>query len=182
MGYNKRLAENKLNRIGKRNRGGYAPTEIEIEDNTGYTDQYQRQKNTEAVQEFNTRIIAWGNKVNDALRNSIEAMISSDRKLSKSLKQNYRHYGKPVMKGQEITSIGFAFEAAGLYVHLGVGRGYNMTNGTRTIHTKDNVWKRRPKQWFNPVIEQFIPELQKIVYDYCGQLIINTTRIYIKNF
>lgn len=182
MSIGKRLYEQRLNRPRKTNRkSGYTPIEVEIHDETGLTDQYQRQKDVEAVTSFNTRIQAWGLRVNSALKQSIDSMIDRDKKLSRSLKQNYRHYGKPV-QNSEITSIGFSFEAAGLYVHLGVGRGYNMTNGTRTLHTKDNVWRRQPKEWFNPVIERFIPELQEIVSEYCGQLFINTTRIYIKNF
>ncbi len=84
------------------------------------------------------------------------------------------------MDGQEITSIGFGFKAEGVYVHLGVGRGYNMENGTRILtKTTDNEWKREPKPWFNPVIEQHIPELVEIVKKYCGTLLVNTTRIYI---
>ena len=50
-----------------------------------------------------------GKKVDDALRLSVARWIDTDKKLSKSLKQNYRHYGKTPMDGQEITSIGFGF-------------------------------------------------------------------------
>ena len=96
------------------------------------------------------------------------------------MKQNYRHYGKPPTEGEEITSIGFRFREEGIYVHLGVGKGYNMEGGTRILTKKtDNEWKRQPKPWFNPVIEQHIQELVEIVREYCGKLIVNTTRIYI---
>ena len=67
--------------------------------------------NKEAVAEFNANVKAWGKKVDDALRLSVARWIDTDKKLSKSLKQNYRHYGKTPMDGQEITSIGFGFKA-----------------------------------------------------------------------
>lgn len=160
--------------------GNRYPLDVIIEGDAGYTQQFERQQNKEAVAEFNANVRAWGKKVDDALRLSVARWIDTDKKLSKSLKQNYRHYGKTLMDGQEITSIGFGFKAEGVYVHLGVGRGYNMENGTRILtKTTDNEWKREPKPWFNPVIEQHIPELVEIVKKYCGTLLVNTTRIYI---
>ena len=160
--------------------GNRYPLDVVIEGDAGYTQQFERQQNKEAVAEFNANVRAWGKKVDDALRLSVARWIDTDKKLSKSLKQNYRHYGKTPMDGQEITSIGFGFKAEGVYVHLGVGRGYNMENGTRILtKTTDNEWKREPKPWFNPVIEQHIPELVEIVKKYCGTLLVNTTRIYI---
>lgn len=186
MGYYKNSGVEKQNRSSKRNRssrgGGMAPLDITIEGDSGYTQQFERQQDAAAVQEFNTKIKAWGALVDAALKTSIQTWVKEDKALSGSLKQNYRHWGKSVAKGEEITSIGFAFKESGLFLHLGVGRGYNMTNGTRTISTKDNVWRRQPKPWFNPVIEQFIPELQQIVQEYCGAMIINTTKIFIQNY
>lgn len=156
------------------------PLDITIEGDTGITQQFERQQDAKAVTAFNGRIRAWGKKVNEALQASVSKWIDEDKKLSASIRQNYRHWGKVPAKGEEITSIGFGFNTDGLYVHLGVGRGYNMEGGTRVITKKSNKdWNREPKPWFNPVIEQHIPELQQIVVDYCGSLFINTTRIYI---
>ena len=153
---------------GRRNRKGEGyPIELYIEGDTGITQQWERQQDKEAVAAFNRKVRAWGAAVNAALKSSIGQMIAEDKTLSASLRQNYRHWGKAPKAGQEITSIGFAFEEAGLYVHLGVGRGYN----------RDML--RKPKPWFDPVIEQHIPALEKIVADYCGDLFINTTRILI---
>lgn len=167
------------NRSRKRGGEGY-PLDIWIEGDTGLTQQWERQQDRKAVAEFNRKVRAWGTKVNAALQASIGEMIAEDKTLSGSLKQNYRHWGKAPQAGQEITSIGFGFEEAGLYVHLGVGRGYNREGGTVVVtkrHNRDMM--RRPKPWFDPVIEQHIPELEKIVTDYCGELFINTTRILI---
>lgn len=156
------------------------PLDVIIEGDTGYTQQFERQQNKEAVAAFNAKVRAWGAKVDAALGSSIERWIDKDKELSKSLKQNYRHYGKSPMAGQEITSIGFSFKPEGVYVHLGVGRGYNMEGHTRIVTKKtDKEWNRDPKPWFNPIIEQHISELVEIVKEYCGTLLVNTTRIYI---
>lgn len=179
-----RMAESQ-NRNGWRKKGnrfgtGRYPLDVIIEGDTGYTQQFERKQNKEAVANFNAKVQAWGTMVNDGLIYSIARWIKDDEKLSESMKQNYRHYGKRPAKGEEITSVGFSFKEEGIYVHLGVGKGYNMENGTRILTKKSNKeWKRKPKPWFNPVIEQHIPQLIEIVKEYCGTLIVNTTRIYI---
>lgn len=166
---------NKRNQLADR-----YPLDITIEGDEGLTQQFERQQDGKAVAEFNRKIRAWGKTVNEALKASVNERIDEDRNLSASIKQNYRHWGKTPAKGEEITSIGFGFNADGLYVHLGVGRGYNMEGGTRVITKKSNrEWNRVAKPWFNPVIEQHIPELQQLVMEYCGSLFINATRIYI---
>ncbi len=167
---------NKTNRF----KGDRYPIEVIMEGDTGITQQHQRELDKEAVAEFNAQVMAWGKRVNDALLYSIARWIKNDDRLSASMKQTYRHYGKNVQQGQEITSVGFSFKPEGVYVHLGVGKGYNMEGGTVIITKKTNQeWKRKPKPWFNPVIEQHIPELVEIVREYCGNLIVNTTRLYI---
>lgn len=178
-----RLAQsNNRNNWNKNNRfaGERYPLDVIIEGDTGITQQYERQQDKEAVAVFNAKIQAWGTKVDAALHTSIGNNIVSDKKLSKSMKQNYRHYGEQPTGGKEITSIGFRFKEEGVYVHLGVGRGYNMEGGTRILTKKtDNKWNREPKPWFNPVIEQHLPELVEIVREYCGTMIVNATRIFI---
>jgi hypothetical protein len=168
---------------GKRNRSrkgeGY-PIEVYIEGDTGITQQWERQQDRKAVATFNHRVRVWGTKVNDALQYSIADHIAEDNTLSASLKTNYRHWGRTPQAGQEITSIGFSFEEAGLYVYLSVGRGYNREDGTVVV-TKQHNWDmiRKPKPWFDPVIENHIEALQQIVIDYCGDLFINTSHILI---
>lgn len=176
LGRNRNSMRSKNNRFSE----GRFPLDVIIEGDTGITQQHQRQQDKEAVALFNAKIRDWGGKVNAVLRLSVKELIDTDKKLSKSIKQNYRHYGKQPAEGQEITSIGFSFKEEGVFVHLGVGRGYNMEGGTRIITKKDNdEWKREPKPWFNPVIEQLIPELIEIVSEYCSKLTVNATRLYI---
>lgn len=175
LSQNKGSWGNKGNRLG----GERYPLDVIIEGDTGITQQWGRQQDKEAVAAFNARVQAWGTKVDGALRSSISNWITKDVKLSGSLKQNYRHYGKTIAAGEEVTSVGFAFKPEGIYVHLGVGRGYNMQGGTRILTKKSGGWNRSPKPWFNPVIEAHVPELVEIVREYCGTLLVNTTRIFI---
>lgn len=179
-----RMAQGKNRNSWKQKSNRFAdnryPLDLTIEGDTGYTQQFERQQNKEAVAAFNAKVQAWGSKVDKALKASIDQWIDADKKLSSSLKQNYRHFGKPISQDKEITSIGFRFKEEGVYVHLGVGRGYNMENGTRVLTKKsDDKWNREPKPWFNDIIEQHIPELTEIVKEYCGTMVVNATRIYI---
>lgn len=161
-------------------KGGGYPIELYIVPGEKMKQQWERQQDKKAVKDFNRRVRAWGTRVIEALQHSIADHIAEDNTLSASLRQNYRHWGRPPQAGQEITSIGFGFEEAGLYVHLGVGRGYNREGGTVVVTKKHNrELIRKPKPWFDPVIGEHIPALQKIVADYCGDLFIDTTRILI---
>lgn len=176
MEKNRNSWRGKANQLG----GVRYPLDVIIEGDTGITQQWERQQDKEAVALFNARVQDWGSKVNAVLKLSIRELVANDKKLSGSLKQNYRHYGKPIVAGEEVTSIGFGFRPEGIYIHLGVGRGYNMEGGTRVLTKKSNKeWNRNPIPWFNPIIEQAIPELVEIVREYCGTLLVNTTRIFI---
>ena len=185
MGVMKRQTEAMTNRGNWRKKsnsiGGQAwPIEMVIEGDSGITQRHQREQDHEAVAKFNREVRAWGNMVNAGLKASISRHISKDEHLSASLKQNYRHFDKTVKAGEEITSIGFSFAEEGIYVHLGVGRGYVMEGGTRMVIKKTNRDDlREPKDWFNPVIRQHIDSLGEIVKNYCGDLIVNASRIYI---
>lgn len=50
-----------------------------------------------------------------------------------------------------INRIQFRFKRSGVYVHKGVGRGTKISEVGST--------KRTPKEWFNPVIEQYAQDL-----------------------
>ena len=185
MGYMKRQAEALSNRGGWRQKSNSLasrawPIEVSVEGDMGITQRHQREQDKKAVAKFNRQVRAWGKTVNAGLVASIGQHIDKYVQLSSSLKQNYRHYGKTVREGEEITSIGFSFAEEGIYVHLGVGRGYAMEGGTRIITKKTNREDlRKPKDWFNVVIRQHIDSLGEIVKNYCGDLYLNASRIYI---
>lgn len=124
---------------------------------------------------FNAEVIGWGNSVLAELRLSIPEMGIDGNELSKSLKLN------PHKNRDTINRIGFRFKPEGVYVHKGVGRGYQMQGNSvvRTAKGKPNPQERIPKPWFNPVIAAFIPDLEKIVGNYYSTAVINSVRIYI---
>ena len=156
------------------------PIKVMIKGDSGITQRWEREQDKKAVSQFNRNVRAWGKMVNAQLLSSISRHIDKDVNLSKSLKQNYWHFGKPIREGQEITSIGFSFAPEGIYVHLGVGRGYAMEGGTRIITKKINREDLRPpKDWFNPIIAQNINSLGEIVKNYCRDLYLAATHIYI---
>ena len=173
---NRRSWGQKSNSLG----GRTWPIEVSVEGDTGITQRHQRELDKKSVSKFNRQVRVWGQMVNRGLMSNILLRIDKDVQLSSSLKQNYRHYGKTVRAGEEITSIGFSFVEEGIYVHLGVGRGYAMEGGTRIITKKTNRDDlRKPKDWFNSVIRMHIDSLGEIVKNYCGDLYLNASRIYI---
>ena len=160
------------------------PLEISIEGDTGLTQRWERERDVDATKQFNDRVGAWATSINNALRAKLSTMgIGKSGKLDKSIKANLWHFGKKIREGQEVTSIGFSFKPQGIYVHLGLGRGYEMDGGVvvkKTRNSKTNLqMMRQPKDWFDSTITEHLGELEKIVMDYTGALFINATRIYI---
>lgn len=182
MGIWKRYLENSRTNRGRmgnmRQNGTRGGDILELSiDEESVTAKYERTRNVENVEEFNKKIMDWGMKVRSELQISISANIANDKNLSKSLKNTYHYeYG-------EIYRLGFTFKPEGVYVHKGVGRGYNMRGdiAVRTAKQESKIGKlRKPKPWFNPVVERNMPELVSIIKSYTETAIINTARIYIK--
>jgi hypothetical protein len=172
MSLAKRILESRSNRAGAF-KSWEGPFDIDIKED-GITHRYERGLDTKALEEFNERIKTWGSRVKSALPPSIQSQSITGIQLRRSIKNQYKYdYG-------EIYRIGFAFARHGVFVHKGVGRGYRMEGGTVVKTAKTEGFNRRPKPWFNPVIESFIPELDEIVKDYAENAIVNSVRIYIR--
>ncbi|MEI7723479.1 MAG: hypothetical protein WCK09_00385 [Bacteroidota bacterium] len=172
MSFWKKVIDSRQNgRIGKGSWEG--PFDIGIVE-TGQTQRHQRSFNTEEMEAFNEKLKGWGAKVNAALPPSIRSLGIGGKRLASSIRNTYYYeYG-------EIYRLGFSFAREGIFVHKGVGRGYVMANGTVVKISKTLGFNRKPKPWFNPVIESFIPELEEIIMEYSNTAIINSTRIYIR--
>lgn len=155
------------------------PFEIEITGESTIA-KYNRNKMVEDVQKFNAAITAWGAKVRAGLVGSIGSLVAEDKKLSSTLKNTYYADNKS-WSGRlaEIDRIGFSFKPEGVYIHMGVGRGYHRSGGVTTRTSKQNTFGRKPILWFNPVISQHISDLDSIVSQYADDLVINSTRIYL---
>jgi hypothetical protein len=173
MGLWKKVAEGRTVRKGSFQGSWEGPFDMTIED-TGKTQRFERSRDTEAMEAFNQRLKAWGSKVKAAMPGSISSNGIKGTNLGKSIRNTYYYeYG-------EIFRLGFSFAREGIFVHKGVGKGYVMSGGTVVKISKNPEGNRISKPWFNPVIDQFIPELGEIIKDYAESAIINSTRIYIR--
>ena len=78
----------------------------------------------------------------------------SEGKLTSSIK------AKTKRDGGAVELVSFSFERHGVFVHKGVGRGYQMSGGFVVRTAKSDSSKRRtPQEWFNPTLDTFMPEL-----------------------
>ena len=162
-------------------RGGNSDGPLEIQfDSVSTSEAYFRGKNEEALSDFNDKVRVWGNSVKGDLKASISSLVAQDEKLSNSLKDNYWAGKKKATEGMEIDRIGFSFKPEGVYIHLGVGRGYHRNGGVTSRTAKNSSENlRRPKLWFNPPVELRMSELEQIVSDYSSDIIVNYSRIFI---
>ena len=152
---------------------GSIPLEIEIR-NVVTRDELP-QLGDELLKQFNDEVKGWGGKVLKELQYSIPESGIEGEELVNSLRTNFKR------NEGGINRIGFRFKPHGVYIHKGVGRGYQMRGGAvvRTARGEPNPEERIPKPWFNPVIEAFIPDLNDIIGKYYATATINTVRIYI---
>jgi len=174
MSLAKRLLESRQNRRTAFPHSWEGPFDIDIHEE-GITHRYERSMDSQALEEFNEKIKSWGSKVKGALPASISTQGIEGSQLRRSIKNRYKYeFG-------EIYRIGFAFARHGVFVHKGVGRGYRMQGDTvvKTAKTPEG-FNRKPKPWFNPVIESYIPELQQIISEYTDKAVLNTVRIFIR--
>ena len=143
------------------------------------------------VQQQNQISYAWATEVNKSLRGS--AYWFSDGKLSSTA---IRNGGKQLEKklAESINSqvtrvyglvsyIGFRFERHGVFVHKGVGRGYQKQKGgfvIRTAKRSPHPHERIAVEWFNPILELKIPQLADQIALINTQAAVNATQMKIK--
>lgn len=174
MGLMKRILESRHNRGRNMSRSWEGPFEIDFKEE-GVTQRYERSRDMKAVDDFNQKVQAWSAKIKAQLPGSITSQGMGGKVLSRSIRETFKYdHG-------EIFRLGFSFARHGVYVHKGVGRGYRM-NGEVVVKTARTTegFNRKPKPWFNPVIESGMPELEQIVKEYTQTAIVNSTRIYIR--
>ena len=173
MGLWKKVAENRTVRTGAFQVYWEGPFDVSINE-PGKTQRFSRSMNTDEMEPFNERLKSWGNKVRSALPVSISSHGIGGKQLKRSIRNTYYYeFG-------EIFRLGFSFAREGIFVHKGVGRGYNMVNGMVVKTSKTSGFNRKPKPWFNPVVESFIPALEQIIKEYTETAIVNSSRIYIR--
>lgn len=92
-------------------------------------------------------------------------------KLAASIKHKTREqYG-------EIYSISFSFEHHGVFVHKGVGRKYPI-EGPEPVKNPSGK-TRHSVEWFNPVLDRYVPELADKIAEINAYLAVNATHMRI---
>ena len=111
----------------------------------------------------------------------------TERRLTDSIRsQSKKSYGV-------IDRVSFQFERHGVFVHKGVGRGYKMQGGmvirtaksedplTRQVSPfEDDPRRRVARPWFNPILEQTLPELADKLAEINADAVVNATRMMIQ--
>lgn len=112
--------------------------------------------------EANAVCVVWTTREQRRLKDSIKSVGAvKSQKLLNEVK------GRTKKRGSRVSHIGFSMPKHGVYVHKGVGRGYEMISGrvVRTATGTPRPKERKPEEWFNPVIEKDLPDLAKDLGD-----------------
>jgi hypothetical protein len=149
------------------------------------------------IEDYNKRIADWGSELGSKIRVAIRALTTEGKgDLLKSLKF------KSAKWNGEIDKLSYHFVRHGIFVHKGVGRGYVLIGGN-VVHIKgymtkksivdfgkrrgktyttafDSNLKRKPKEWFNPVVAQNIERLADMIAEMDADRVVNATKILIK--
>lgn len=145
----------------------------------------------EGVKDQNAIVRRWIPKVNRELRSSAawfqfgktEPFITrgtgtkqrQEGKLVNSIKPSTKqHFG-------EIDTISFQFERHGIFVHKGVGRGWEMKGKlvTRTAKGPMQNGGRNIVEWFNPVINRNTPHLADEIAKVNADAVLNAAKLKI---
>lgn len=159
------------------------------------TAMYQRVKDTESLNDFNSKVKSWAKKVEGELKASANSTFHhADRpisaefpRLSDSIATNLR-FDKTYKL--ETRSVGFSLARHGVYLHQGAGRGYGGVVGGKwtdrygklktTLSSslgKQGTGERDAEHWFNSVIQNNMEELTEIVANYSLDLAVNINSI-----
>ncbi len=150
------------------------------------------------AEEQNEAINKWASMVQVYMKSAIavlshgkEGTVSKPGRSEKKLENSLRTRTK--LEYGAITSLTFLFERHGVFVHKGVGRGYKMQGGmvirtakvedpdTRQMLSRDD--RQRPREsfeWFNPIIQQTLPELANKLAEINADAVLNSTRMMIR--
>jgi len=119
------------------------------------------------IEEYNQMVRSWASMVKRKLSSSAgrfshgkNGMVTRgkggyshpENKLDNSMKhKTHQSFG-------EIDSVGFQFERHGVFIHKGVGKGYRMQSGM-VVKYSSGSGSRKPEEWFNPILDEYLPEL-----------------------
>ncbi|MCR5139441.1 MAG: hypothetical protein K6B45_04685 [Bacteroidaceae bacterium] len=157
--------------------------------------QIVRLEDRESLKAFDTALKKWGDEVVQALRISsaqhtgLSKETDPSRRLTYSISYKVR-YDKRF--GKEPVSIGFSFARHGIYLHHGAGRGEGGKQGSHWLNRlgqrmetnpaslgKAGHGRRSPKDWFNPVMDRYAPQLLDIAARYCADMVVHSEFLYL---
>ncbi|MBK5720145.1 hypothetical protein JGH11_04590 [Dysgonomonas sp. Marseille-P4677] len=190
MGIMKRLSEQLLSSRRKPKANlHHLPFEISLE-SMSEADKFARRQDKDSVEQFNKDVSGWSINTTRRLKANVRMMVREDRKLSDSINPNVYYDNKYGVK--EANRIGFSFVREGIHIHKGAGRGqggykgskwYNQYGEQKTTQlsslAKMGTGNRKPIEWFDPVIDQELPQLADLVAGYSVTLFMDASRIYI---
>ena len=135
----------------------------------------------------NDYIKKWAPKVRRALKSSVRHMANG--KETSFVRRKGRQEGRLFQSIKARTSkkmgvielVSFSFERHGVFVHKGVGKGWELQGGSvvRTA-TGSMTAPRNSVSWFNPVLEKHIPELANRIALINTNAAVNATKLNIK--
>ena len=139
------------------------------------------------IKQQNEIINRWRPKVRSSLKRSA-SQLSSGKGKSKVLRGTRREdklaqsiTSKTKQADGVINYVSFNFERHGIFVYKGVGRGYEMSSG-KVIRTAKGpqTANRVPEDWFNPTIDQYLPELANKLAELDANIALNTAKSKIR--
>lgn len=80
----------------------------------------------------------------------------------------------------EISMVGFQFPRHGVFLHKGVGRGWEMQGGKVVrVATSEYRGEREPTDWLNQEIDKRLPKLADTIVELKADAVLNATRMKI---
>lgn len=137
------------------------------------------------LEKFNSEVKKWSASVAQQLRSSARWFDGKDgmvvRKygvVEKKLKDTISYRVKNTLGQAERISFGMARH--GVFVHKGVGRGYQMHGDVVVRTAKSDSGKYRVAvEWFNPVLDQYVPRLADRLAELDADAVVNATNMRI---
>lgn len=109
----------------------------------------------------------------------IKKQKDTGERLEKKVKTSMNH--RVFYKFSISEGVSFRFERHGVFLHKGVGRGYQMQGGmvVRVAKNPPKGEVRRPVEWFNPIINARTPQLANDIARVNADAAVNATRMRI---
>lgn len=123
---------------------------------------------SDQLQNYRKRVTSWKNEWVKEGKFILSSGIKSKQNLLPSVKGSVRNdqFGTP-------ERIGLRFDKVGIYIHLGVGRGYTIANKGSgvVVKTKGGEIKRKPVPWINDSLTNKLTNLTEIVAEENASLV-----------